>query len=106
MRPSLSACLAFCLLPLAVQAADVSGRVVLPSDVRPTRYDLSITPDAAHMTFAGTVRIALDVKSAANTIKFNSAELELGNIELDGKAAPNPVLDNKEQTATLTLPAR
>ena len=105
MRYALPACLILCLLPLAAQAADVSGRVVLPTDVQPTRYDLSIAPDAAHMTFAGIVKIALNVKSATNTIKFNSADLELGEITLDGTAAPKPVLDTTQEIATLTFPA-
>ena len=104
MHRSAFACLAACLLPLAAHAAD-SGRVVLPANVQPTRYDLSIIPDARQMTFTGTVHIALDVKSATKTIELNAADLTFKKVTLDGKPAPKPVFDTTEETATFTFPA-
>jgi aminopeptidase N len=81
----------------------VKDRLVLPTNVEPTRYELSIAPDPAHMTFSGTVDISLDVKAAANSIAFNSADLEFTRIAFDGRAAPKPVLDSKEQRTTLAF---
>ena len=104
MRRAFIACLAVLALPLAAHAAD-TGRVVLPTDVQPTRYDLAIVPDAAHMTFTGTVKIALDVKSATKIIQLNAADLAFKTVTLDGKPAPKPVLDDTEGTATFTFPA-
>ena len=92
-------------LPMTAHAADTSSRVVLPSDVAPTRYDLSIVPDAAHMSFTGTVKIALDVKSATKTIALNAADLAFNTVTLDGRPAPAPAFDTTEETATFTLPA-
>jgi aminopeptidase N len=104
MHRTAYACLAAALLPLAAHAAD-SGRVVLPTDVQPTRYDLSIVPDAAQMTFTGDVKIALEVKSATKTIELNAADLTFKKVTLDGKPAPKPVFDETEGTATFTFPA-
>ena len=102
MRRSVFACLAVGLLPLAAHAAD---RVVLPTDVQPTRYDLAIRPDAKAMTFTGMVTIALDVKRATKTIELNAADLTFEKVTLDAKLAPKPVFDTTEETATFTFPA-
>ena len=83
MHRPLLACLAACFLPLAAHAAGTTGRIVLPTDVQPVRYDLSIATDAAHMTFTGTVKIALDVKSATKTIELNAADLAFKTVTLD-----------------------
>src|SRR6185503_10244718 len=99
-RPLLAG-LAVCLLPLTLHAADNLNRVALPTDVQPTRYDVSIVPDAQHMSFTGSVKIALDVKAATKVIEFNSADLALNKVALDGKAAARPVFDTTKQTATL-----
>jgi aminopeptidase N len=98
----LAAILAVCL-PMTAHAAETSGRVVLPADVAPTRYDLSIVPDAAHMTFTGTVNIALDVKAATKTIELNAADLTFNTVTLDGHAAPKAVFDDTEGTATFAV---
>ncbi|HWA30167.1 MAG TPA: M1 family metallopeptidase [Rhizomicrobium sp.] len=105
MRRAFFACLAASLLPLAAHAADPNGRVVLPGDVQPTRYDLAIVTDAARMTFTGNVKIALDVKSATKTIQLNAADLAFKTVTLDGKPAPKAVFDDNEGTATFTFPA-
>jgi aminopeptidase N len=102
MRRSVFACLAVGLLPLAAHAAD---RVVLPTDVQPTRYDLAIRPDAQAMTFTGVVTIALDVKRATKTIELNAADLVFEKVTLDAKPAPKPVFDTTEETATFIFPA-
>src|SRR5690242_8257265 len=102
MRRAVFACLAVGLLPLAAHAAD---RVVLPTDVQPTRYDLAIRPDAKAMTFTGMVTIALDVKRATKTIELNAADLAFEKVTLDAKLAPKPVFDTTEETATFTFPA-
>jgi aminopeptidase N len=92
-------------LPIAAHAAETNGRAVLPADVQPARYDLAVTPDAAHMSFTGSVKIALDVKNATKTIALNAADLAFSTVALDGHAAPKPVFDTTEETATFTFPA-
>ncbi|MGN6516679.1 MAG: M1 family metallopeptidase [Rhizomicrobium sp.] len=105
MRREIAVCFVACILPLASHAADTAGRIVLPTNVEPTRYDLSVAPDAAHMTFNGTVKIALDVKSATKSIELNAADLVFNSVTVDGKPAPKPSFDTTEETATFTFPA-
>ena len=57
-------------LPAAAAAAPAKSaakaqRVVLPTHVRPDRYDIRITPDAANLSFTGHVDIAVTVVRAA-----------------------------------------
>jgi aminopeptidase N len=87
---------------LASASAHAANRVVLPANATPSHYDLAIVPDAAHLTFTGSVRIDLDVKAPAAAIKLNAADLVFGKVSLDG-AVPKVAYDAKEETATLTF---
>jgi aminopeptidase N len=84
--------------------AMAAQRIVLPTNVTPSHYDIAIVPDAEHLTFTGSVKIDIDVKRPDNAIKLNSADLVFGRILFDGAAAaPRVTLDAKEETATLTF---
>ncbi len=90
----------------APPAAAASGRVVLPADVAPAGYDVSVTPDLKALTFAGEVRIALKVRAPTRTLKLNAADLTFGRVSLSGApSAPAVSFDADEQTATLTFTA-
>jgi aminopeptidase N len=79
-------------------------RVVLPSDVTPDRYQVDITPDAAQLTFQGTVLIDLQVHRAVDRIVLNSSELVIDRATLDaGTASLEVSYDAARQTATLAL---
>lgn len=87
-------------------AASPTGRVVLPTDVVPLSYDLSVTPDLKALAFTGEVRIAVQVRAPTRTIKFNAADLTFSQVSLSGAAAaPSVRFDAEEQTATLTFAA-
>ena len=62
----------------------------LPHTVRPRRYDLMVRPDLDASTFSGTVRIALDVAEATDSIVLHARDLdvELGVIRQDGTIRP------------------
>jgi aminopeptidase N len=79
-------------------------RIVLPTDVRPTHYDIAVVPDAAKMTFTGTAKIAIDVAHATSTIKLNATDLAFGNVMVTGAKAPAVSYDTAQETATLTFP--
>ncbi|KAL5636049.1 hypothetical protein ACGC1H_004760 [Rhizoctonia solani] len=49
----------------------------LPTNVRPTHYDLTIQTDLEALTFKGFVIVDLDVLEETSTITFNSSELIL-----------------------------
>ena len=93
----------------AAQAApappSAAGRVVLPTNVAPLAYDLTVTPDMKAMTFTGEVKIEIDVKAPARAITLNAAELTFSRVSLQGSAAaPQVSFDTEQQTATLTFP--
>jgi aminopeptidase N len=81
------------------------ARVVLPTDVRPERYDIHVTPDAANLVFAGQAKINLTVVRATDRIVLNAADLVFQKVRLSGvEAAPRIVLDNEQQTAAFVFP--
>ena len=80
-------------------------RVVLPTEVRPDRYDIRITPDAANLAFTGHADIAVTVVRPTDRIVLNAADLTLGKVSLSGQtAAPRIVLDDKQETAAFVFP--
>jgi aminopeptidase N len=52
----------------------------LPGGVRPEHYSLTITPDLAKATFAGTERIEVQLARPAKAITLNAADLEFGAV--------------------------
>ena len=82
----------------------MSKRIVLPTDVRPDRYDIYIDPDAANLKFTGKARIDLTVVRTTDRIVLNAADLTFGKVSLSGQAAePKIVLDAAQQTAAFVF---
>src|SRR5690349_16974674 len=87
----------------AKQAA-TTGRVVLPTNVRPERYDITIRPDTANLTFSGHETITLTVKAPTDRIVLNAADIAFQRASLAGEAAaPKIVLDKDQQTAAFVF---
>ncbi|KAI1317204.1 Aminopeptidase 2 mitochondrial [Mortierella claussenii] len=88
-----------------------TGRVVLPTNVRPTHYDLTLTPDLTHFTFLGHVLINLDVNKPTTAITLNSNQLDITSARLTNLAlktessqeATDITLDSSNETATFTF---
>ena len=55
--------------------AEVKGRIVLPEDVIPLRYDVKLTPDLERFTFAGEETVTVDVTRETNQVSFNTRDL-------------------------------
>ncbi|KAF9148113.1 Aminopeptidase 2 mitochondrial, partial [Mortierella sp. AD010] len=53
------------------------NRVVLPTNVKPSHYTLTITPNLKEYTFRGYVEIDIDIHEATKTIQINTKELTL-----------------------------
>jgi aminopeptidase N len=82
-------------------------RIVLPTDVRPDRYDIRITPDAANLRFAGRADIAVTVVRATDRIVLNAADLTFGKVSLSGQAAaPRIEQDTRQETVAFVFPKR
>jgi aminopeptidase N len=99
-----AAFLATALPALAVAAPEpakaAAKRVVLPTDVRPDRYQIRVTPDAENLKFTGHVDIDVTVVRPTDKIVLNAADLTFGNVSLSGvAAAPKIALNDQEQTA-------
>jgi aminopeptidase N len=82
---------------------DAPGR--LPKNVVPVSYSVTVEPDATAMTIKGRESIVLQVRSATNTIQFNSLNETLRDVRLDGKPVRKVVSDDEAQLTTVTLPA-
>lgn len=54
----------------------------LPTNVRPTHYDLTIKTDLEKLEFEGFAKISLDVLQETSSIVLNTADLELGKASI------------------------
>src|SRR5205814_6855824 len=54
----------------------------LPTNVSPTHYDLSVTPDLQKATFGGTERIRVTLNAPASSITLNAAEIEFDTVTI------------------------
>jgi aminopeptidase 2 len=50
----------------------------LPTNVKPTHYDLVVRTDLEGLTFQGVVKISLDVKEETSQIVLNTSNMDLG----------------------------
>lgn len=80
----------------------------LPRSVRPSHYDVTVTPDAKALTFAGKAAITVDVVEATSTITLQAADLAIAKAALATSAgkrlgAATVSLDTAAQTATFTF---
>ena len=80
-------------------------RIILPTDVRPDRYDIHVTPDAEKLTFTGTAKIEVMVLRPTDRIVLNAADLTFGKASLSGQTvAPRLVEDTEQQTVAFVFP--
>ncbi|MGZ6020025.1 MAG: M1 family metallopeptidase [Phenylobacterium sp.] len=73
----------------------------LPGGVEPVSYDLTVTPDAQKLTFAGHLAVTVISERGVGRIVLNSMNLEISAAAIDGAPATT-ALDPKAQTATFT----
>ncbi|KAF8232360.1 hypothetical protein L208DRAFT_1272750 [Tricholoma matsutake] len=57
-------------------------RYRLPTNVKPTHYDLAIRTDLEKLTFNGFVKISLDVLQETSSITLNTSDLELSTASI------------------------
>ena len=85
-------------------------RLILPASVRPSRYELTLTPDMDEFTFRGEESVSIEIVEATSSIALNSAELSIKSCRLtldDGTVLlPDETnLDQKAETATFRFPS-
>ncbi|MGJ7917702.1 M1 family metallopeptidase [Massilia sp. LXY-6] len=80
----------------------------LPKNVIPLEYQAHLAPDIDANTFRGNETIEIEVLKPTSTIMLNAAALEIDSASLTGKGiealALAPVLDDKQETLSFTLP--
>jgi puromycin-sensitive aminopeptidase len=82
---------------------------LLPAEVRPTEYHITLTPDLTAFSFTGEETIGIEVQETTSQIVLNAAELQIQQAEIlhDGQRTPAQAisLDEEAETVTLTFTA-
>jgi len=88
---------------------DTSVPSQLPRIAQPVHYDISVTPDAKALSFAGEAGIDLELYEPSTTLTLNALDLSFASASLtgaDGKTIPLTVaIDAAAQTASFTAAA-
>ena len=97
----------------AAIASEQSSRATpteLPRGVRPTHYDIALTPNAQALTFTGQAAITLEVLQPTTSLTLHALDLQIASARLTNARrtlpAPRIDLDPQRQTATFTFPAQ
>jgi aminopeptidase N len=94
-------------VPVSTPVAQATTQ--LPRTVRPTHYDVSITPNATAATFAARATIDIDVLEPTSSITLNAVDLAFHSALLrgaHGKGMPTPArisVNADKQTASFTF---
>ena len=79
--------------------------VVLPANVKPSKYRLTLQPDLSTYTFRGEQTIDIDIVVPTARVLLNAAELEITDVSLVRNGVSTPVgsisIDEKLETTTL-----
>ncbi|EER22934.1 aminopeptidase, putative [Coccidioides posadasii C735 delta SOWgp] len=87
-------------------ASIAANREVLPTNVKPRHYDLTLEPNFETFTFDGTVVIDLDVVEDSTSVTLNSVDIDIHSSTIildDGSevSASSLSLDQDKQRATV-----
>ncbi|EPQ62748.1 Bgt-2285 [Blumeria graminis f. sp. tritici] len=83
-----------------------SGREILPSNVIPRHYDITLEPNFENFTYRGSVKIDLDVVEESTSISLNTLELEIQSTKIFSETAlisSDPILSYDESTQTTKI---
>ncbi|KAF4251569.1 hypothetical protein KXW98_001875 [Aspergillus fumigatus] len=90
------------------------GREVLPTNVKPVHYDLTLEPNFEKFTYDGTVIIDLEVAEDTTSISLNTNEIDIHEAVVSSQgsvvtSSPDISINKDNQTATIkfakTIPA-
>ncbi|KAL3600265.1 Aminopeptidase 2 mitochondrial [Fusarium poae] len=82
------------------------GRQVLPKNVKPLHYDLTLEPNFETFKYEGTVVIDFDVVEDSTSIALNTVDLEIHDtlVEANGSTiSSSPTLDYDKDSQTTTI---
>ncbi|MDE2843184.1 MAG: hypothetical protein OXN21_07370, partial [Chloroflexota bacterium] len=82
--------------------------VVLPDNVRPSHYQITLQPDMDKFTFDGLEVVDIEILETTSEIVLNACELRVpaGMLIKDGQwiRASSITLDEERETVTLAFP--
>lgn len=84
----------------------VQGRELLPTNVVPIHYDLTLEPNFEKLNYEGTVIIDVDVAEDSKSISLNTLELELHSAKVTSGGqtiSSSPKISYNKDTQTTTL---
>ncbi|KAB8302634.1 hypothetical protein EYC80_006002 [Monilinia laxa] len=84
------------------------GREILPANVIPRHYDLTLEPDFKKSTYEGTVIIDLDVAEDTTSISLNTLELEIHSTKITSgseviSSTPDVTYNENDQTTKVAF---
>lgn len=86
---------------------DISmGREVLPKNVKPLHYDLTLEPDLEKFTYEGHVTIELDVVEDTRSISLNTVQVDILSTKVTSGSttiSSSPKISYNEDTQTTTV---
>ncbi len=91
-----------------------SNAILVPANVKPWKYRITLEPDFSTFTFTGSERIQIDILSPTTSITLNSIEIAIQSCSItlsDGTelAAQSTLLNEEDETASfqfgVVLPA-
>ncbi|EMD34526.1 hypothetical protein CERSUDRAFT_86618 [Gelatoporia subvermispora B] len=84
----------------------------LPTNVKPTHYNLTVRTNLENLTFDGFVKIDLDIQTPTDTFVLNTTELEIGDVSIrsDGvdaeQVAVSRSFDTTQERGTFVFPSK
>ncbi len=105
-----AACGVALMLPLSALAEEpfdfdkAPGR--LPKNVVPVDYRIAVVPNVEAKTFTGRETVSLKFREATDKVVFNTLNLTVKGVRLDGQPVKSVATDNDKQLTTVTLPAK
>jgi aminopeptidase 2 len=87
------------------EATNIHGRELLPANVIPRHYDLTLEPNLEKLTYDGTVVIDLDVADDSKSISLHTLDLKLHSAKVSSggqtvSSSPKITTDEKTQVTT------
>ena len=82
-----------------------AGTSLLPVEVRPLQYRITLGPNLTDFTFWGEETIAIEVRQATSQIVLNAAELDIQAAHLlhAGRTMPAQEIHSDAKAETVTL---
>ena len=91
--------------PVLAQDGEAAAveRIVLPTNVVPERYEITLKPDVEAMSFTGQTAATIEVKEPTETITLNAFQLVIDEAKIRGDNGPPATVsyDEEKQQATL-----